>query len=156
MEPTFAEFRDLHQEREEFEHSLTKLQEELEAGSTNELEWQSLRLTRIQVARRVSHESHEAVVEGSNRRRSSFEFTFEEVRRTSSAVEIGHALNNLDERQENGVGNLDKEQSEDRRQEQRMHSTSAPSRGALTCSRRSVETSPCRTSLSDRTRDACT
>ena len=35
MEPTFDELRDLDQECEELEHSLTKLQEELEAASTN-------------------------------------------------------------------------------------------------------------------------
>ena len=40
--------------------------------------------------RPVSHESHEALVEGSNRRQSSFEFTVQEVRGTSSAVEIRH------------------------------------------------------------------
>ena len=39
VEPTFDELRDLDQECEELEHSLTKLQEELEAESTNELEW---------------------------------------------------------------------------------------------------------------------
>ena len=38
MEPTKDELRDLDQECDEFKHSLTKLQEELEAGSTNELE----------------------------------------------------------------------------------------------------------------------
>ena len=37
MEATFDELRDLDQECDEFEHSLTKLQEELEAGCTNEL-----------------------------------------------------------------------------------------------------------------------
>ena len=37
MEPAFDELRDLEQECDEFEHFLTQLQEELEAGSTNEL-----------------------------------------------------------------------------------------------------------------------
>ena len=37
VEPTFDELRDLDQECHEFEHSLTKLQEELDAESTNEL-----------------------------------------------------------------------------------------------------------------------
>ena len=38
VEPTFDELRDLDQECEEFEHSLTKLQGDLEAVSTKELE----------------------------------------------------------------------------------------------------------------------
>ena len=38
MEPTFDELRDLDQECDEFENSLTKLQEQLEAESTNKLE----------------------------------------------------------------------------------------------------------------------
>ena len=38
VESTLDELRDLDQECDEFEHSLTKLQEELEAESTNELE----------------------------------------------------------------------------------------------------------------------
>ena len=55
VEPTFDELRVLDQECEELEHSLTKLQEELEAASTNKPEWQSQNIqTRILVARRVS------------------------------------------------------------------------------------------------------
>ena len=72
----------------------------------------------------MSHESHEALVEGSNRRQGSFEFTVEEVRGTSVAVETGHGpQTSLDERQEKGVDNVNKEQIEDHGQEQRMHST---------------------------------
>ena len=55
VEPTFDELRDFDQECEELQHSLTKLQEELEAASTNKREWQSQNIqTRILVARRVS------------------------------------------------------------------------------------------------------
>ena len=38
VKPMFDELRDLDQECEELEHSLTKIQEELEAASTNKLE----------------------------------------------------------------------------------------------------------------------
>ena len=55
VEPMFDELRDLDQEHEELEHSLTKLQEKLEASSTNKPEWQSQNIqTIILVARRVS------------------------------------------------------------------------------------------------------
>ena len=82
------------------------------------------RYTRILVARRVSRESHDALVEGSNRWQSSFDFTVEEVRGTSVAVETGHGQQtSFDERQEKGVDIVNKEQSEDHDQEQRMHST---------------------------------
>ena len=56
--------------------------------------------------------------------RSSFEFTVEEVRGTSSAVEAGHdPQSSLDERQEKGVDNVDQEQSEieTRRSESQLH-----------------------------------
>ena len=68
------------------------------------------------IARRVSHESHEALVEGSNRRQGSFEFTVEEVRGTRVAVETGHDP-------QTSLDRVNREQSEDRDQEQRMHST---------------------------------
>ena len=43
------------------DHSLTKLQEELEAASTNKFKWQSQSIqTRILIARRVSQTSHGA------------------------------------------------------------------------------------------------
>ena len=49
----------------------------------------------------MSRESHEALVAGSNRWQSSFDFTVEEVRGTSVAVETGHGLQtSFDERQE--------------------------------------------------------
>ena len=55
VEPTFDELRDFDQECEELEHSFTKLQEVLEAASTNRPEWQSQNIqTRTLVARRVS------------------------------------------------------------------------------------------------------
>ena len=41
VKPAFSELPDLDQECEEFEPSLTKLQEEREAASTSELEWQT-------------------------------------------------------------------------------------------------------------------
>ena len=78
------------------------------------------------MARRVSQvlKSHGALVEGCNRLKSSFEFTVEKVRGTSSAVEAEHARQTRhDGRQEKGVDNIDKEQSEieSRGRESQLH-----------------------------------
>ena len=68
VKPMFDELWDLDQECEKLEHSLTKLQEELETPSTNELEWKSQSIqTKILIARRVSQKSHGALVEVCNR-----------------------------------------------------------------------------------------
>ena len=94
---------------------MTKLQEELEAASTNKLEWQSQSIqTRILIARRVSQKSHGVPVEGWNRLESRREFTVEEVRRTSSAVEaIFHPQSSPDERQEKGTDKIQHEHERD-------------------------------------------
>ena len=56
--------------------------------------------------------------------KSRFEFTVEEIRGTSSAVEAGHdPQSSLDEKQEKGVDNVDQEQSviETRRSASQLH-----------------------------------
>ena len=59
-----------------------------------------------------------------NHIKQAFELTVAEVRGTSVAVETRHGpQTSRDEKQENGVDNVNREQSEDRGQEQRMHST---------------------------------
>ena len=81
----------------------------LEVARTNKREWQSQSiLTRILLARRVGQESYVALIEGRNRWQSRFGH---------------HPQTSLDEREEKGVDNIDKEQSEDRIQgrESQLH-----------------------------------